>query len=101
MSLTRDDINSVAKLARLNLSEVELNKYSDELIKIFNYIERLQTIDTKGIEPMIHAFGADKTPTRADNISADSDMSFFREHFFDIAPQTEGTFFKVPKMGDK
>lgn len=66
MAITRADVENVALLARLQLSETELDRLADELAKIVSYVDHLAEVDTAGIEPMAHAvevhnvFGADE-----------------------------------------
>ena len=50
-----DDVKHVAKLARLELTEDEINKYSQQLGSILEYVEQMNEVDTTGIEPMPHA----------------------------------------------
>ncbi len=99
MTVSKDQIQSVAKLAHLNLSEDELQKYTAELDKILGYIERLNQVNTKGVEPLIHTY-SNSTPTREDEVDTTEKLNQFREDFLKIAPQTEGRFFKVPKMSE-
>jgi aspartyl-tRNA(Asn)/glutamyl-tRNA(Gln) amidotransferase subunit C len=55
MSISRADIEKVALLARLQLTEAELGTMTDELAQIVGYVDQLAEVDTKGIEPMAHA----------------------------------------------
>jgi aspartyl-tRNA(Asn)/glutamyl-tRNA(Gln) amidotransferase subunit C len=50
MALTREDVASLAHLARIALNEEELDRASDELEGILGYVDRLQEIDTDGVE---------------------------------------------------
>ena len=50
-----EEVKHVAKLARLELTEEEVNKYSQQLGSILEYVEQMNKIDTTGIEPMPHA----------------------------------------------
>lgn len=50
--LSQDDVRHIAKLCRLNLSDEEVEKFSKELTSILEYIDRLQEVDTKDIEPL-------------------------------------------------
>jgi len=50
-NLTRDDVLKLARLARLSLSEEEIERYARELTEILHYVEQLQAVDTTGIEP--------------------------------------------------
>lgn len=49
--LTRDDVLKLARLARLELSDDEIERYRDELSDILQYVEQLQSVDYKGLKP--------------------------------------------------
>lgn len=49
--LTRDDVLKLARLARLDLSDDEIERYRDELSDILQYVEQLQSVDYKGLKP--------------------------------------------------
>lgn len=51
------DVKKVAKLANLPLSEAEEEKYSDQLSKILDYIDQLDSVDTSGVEPTYNVSG--------------------------------------------
>jgi aspartyl-tRNA(Asn)/glutamyl-tRNA(Gln) amidotransferase subunit C len=53
--LTRADVEKVALLARLRLSEPELETMTGQLAQIIGYVDQLAEVDTEGIEPMAHA----------------------------------------------
>jgi aspartyl-tRNA(Asn)/glutamyl-tRNA(Gln) amidotransferase subunit C len=55
MSISRQDIEKVALLARLQLTHEELSKMTVELAQIVGYVDQLGEVDTDGIEPMAHA----------------------------------------------
>jgi aspartyl-tRNA(Asn)/glutamyl-tRNA(Gln) amidotransferase subunit C len=55
MSISRQDIEKVALLARLQLTDDELSKMTVELAQIVGYVDQLGEVDTDGIEPMAHA----------------------------------------------
>jgi aspartyl-tRNA(Asn)/glutamyl-tRNA(Gln) amidotransferase subunit C len=54
MSLTREDVAKVALLARLRLSDDELDRMTEQLGQIVGYVEQLQELNTDGVEPMAH-----------------------------------------------
>ena len=56
MKITREEVEHVAHLARLNLSEDELEKMTGQLDEILRYVDKLEELDTSGIEPTTHAF---------------------------------------------
>ncbi len=49
--LTRDDVLKLAQLARLNLSEAEVDEFTKEFGDLLTYVEQLQAVDTEGLEP--------------------------------------------------
>jgi aspartyl-tRNA(Asn)/glutamyl-tRNA(Gln) amidotransferase subunit C len=55
MSLSRADVEKVALLARLRLTESELATMTDQLAQIVGYVDQLAEVNTDGVEPMAHA----------------------------------------------
>jgi aspartyl-tRNA(Asn)/glutamyl-tRNA(Gln) amidotransferase subunit C len=55
MSISRQDIEKVALLARLQLTDDELSRMTVELAKIVGYVDQLSEVGTNGVEPMAHA----------------------------------------------
>ena len=55
MTIARDDVKKVSLLARLRLSEEDLDKMTDQLGQILQYMELLNEVDTRQVEPMAHA----------------------------------------------
>lgn len=93
MALTQEEVLKIANLARLELSASEVEKYSGQLSAILEYIEKLNKLDVKDIEPTAHAMMV-PTPFREDNLLQDET----REKSLKNAPSREGDFFKVPKV---
>ena len=93
MSLTKDEVIKIAKLARLSLTEAEIEKYSGDLNAILGYVEQLQELDTKNVEPMIGAINHQKL-LREDK-AVDSGL---QKTMLKNAPDTEATAIKVPQM---
>lgn len=56
-NLSHDDVRHIAKLARLNLSDEEVEKFSKELTTILEYVGKLQEVDTKDVEPTAQVTG--------------------------------------------
>ena len=54
--ITIKDVEHVAKLARLELSEDEKQKFTKQLGDILKYVEQMNEVDTNGVKPMAHAF---------------------------------------------
>ena len=55
MSLSREEVQKVSLLARLLLSEQDLDKMTAQLGAVLQYMELLSEVDTEGVEPMAHA----------------------------------------------
>ena len=61
MNFKKDDIKHVAELARLELSDKELDIYGKQLSDILGYIEQLQEVNTDGIEPTAQITGLENS----------------------------------------
>lgn len=94
MSLTRDDIEKIAELSRLELTESEIPVYVDSLSRIFNFVGELERAPTSGIAPMAHPLPGLAQRLRADEVS-ETDR---RDHYQQNAPQVEAGLYLVPKV---
>jgi len=94
MSLTRADIENIARLARLELTEAEIPVYVDSLSKIFAFVGELDRAPTAGIVPMAHPLPGLAQRLRADEVT-ETDR---REDFQRNAPKVEAGFYLVPKV---
>ena len=93
MKITRETVLHVAGLARLSLSEEEVETYARQLDAILEYMDQLGALDTRGVEPTEHVIPLE-TPFREDRILPSLDP----EKSLQNAPERSGTFFKVPKI---
>jgi aspartyl-tRNA(Asn)/glutamyl-tRNA(Gln) amidotransferase subunit C len=96
MGITRQDIEKVALLARLQLSDAEVDTMSSQLAQIVGYVDQLAEVDTDGVEPMAHAI-------ELQNIFEDDhvDASLSREQALANAPHHNSTGYLVPAvLGD-
>jgi aspartyl-tRNA(Asn)/glutamyl-tRNA(Gln) amidotransferase subunit C len=93
--ITVDDVKHVAKLARLSLTEDECTQFTAQLDKIIGYFDELNQVDTSGIEPMSH-------PIPVGNVLREDKIvkSPSREALMEGAPVKEGSFFRVPRIGE-
>jgi aspartyl-tRNA(Asn)/glutamyl-tRNA(Gln) amidotransferase subunit C len=87
------DIEKVARLARLELTEGEKETFGDQLEQILTYMEQLNRVDTAGVEPTSHAIPIDNV-FREDEVKP----SFQRKEVLDISPDQEDDHFKVPRI---
>lgn len=91
--LSLDDVRKVAKLARLALDDQHLHKYTGQLTAILGYVEQLRRVDVAAVEPMAHALPL-RNVLREDVIQ----QSLALDKVLQNAPDTDGEFFKVPKI---
>jgi aspartyl-tRNA(Asn)/glutamyl-tRNA(Gln) amidotransferase subunit C len=91
--LTRDEVAKVALLGRLKLSAEELDRMTDQLARILEYVEILNEVDTENVEPMAHAIELH------DVFREDVPVpSLTREDALSNAPKTDGRCFLVPQI---
>jgi aspartyl-tRNA(Asn)/glutamyl-tRNA(Gln) amidotransferase subunit C len=93
MKITRDEVKRVALLARLELSEEEENRLTEQLDSILQYMEKLGALDTANVEPLAHAVDI-ANAFRADRVTNEPQA----EALLANAPDREKTFLKVPKV---
>lgn len=93
MSLNREDVERIAHLARLGITENDVPAYAQELSKILDLVAQLQDADTEGVEPMAHPLHAEQRLRDDEVTEADQ-----REKFQTIAPATEAGLYLVPKV---
>jgi aspartyl-tRNA(Asn)/glutamyl-tRNA(Gln) amidotransferase subunit C len=93
MALTRDEVLHVATLARLSLDPAEIELFTRQLNDILAYVEKLQELDTEGIEPLAHVIPVFNV-FREDEVTTGLD----RDQALDNAPAREAGAFLVPKI---
>ena len=93
MSVTVQDVAYIAELARLRFSDPEMEKMTSELNAILHYVEKLNEIDTEGVEPLssIHdQVNVLRDDEKRESISNDDALM--------NAPDRVERFFRVPKV---
>jgi len=93
MSLTTQDVQKIARLARLAMDENEIEAARSQLSGIFTLIAEMQAVDTTGIEPMSHA--QDLSQRLRSDVVTEANQ---REAFQAIAPQVENGLYLVPQV---
>ena len=93
MSLTSDDVRRIAHLARLAVTDAEVERTQQQLNGFFSMIEAMRAVDTKGIEPMAHAVDVVQR-LREDKVTEPNQ----RELFQALAPEVENGLYLVPKV---
>lgn len=95
MSIQVNDVEHVAKLARLNLTEEERETFTGQLNAILKYAEKLNELDTEEVEPTTHVLHLSNV-MREDEVRE----SLSQEKVFRNAPEEEDGQFKVPAVLD-
>ena len=93
MTLTIEEVEHIAVLARLNLTEEEIARYREQLSAILDYAARLQTLDTSNIPPTSSVLPA-RSVLRADK----SRPGLTPEELLRNAPDAKGNQFRVPPV---
>ena len=97
MTVTRAEVEHVARLARLRLSDAEIEQMARELSAILEYVARLDELDLEGVAPTFHAASGEEAvaqPLRADEPSP----SLAQHDALENAPHHDGTHFVVPRV---
>lgn len=94
MSLTRKDVEGIAHLARLSITEAELPVYVDSLSKILSFVEQLNAAAVDAVEPMAHPLADQVQRMRPDEV-IHTDQ---REKYQRNAPRVEAGLYLVPKV---
>lgn len=96
MAISREEVEKVSLLARLRLSEPELDTLTGQLGQILQYMDLLEEADTTGVEPMAHPLEATDV-FRPDEVRASLD----REQALANAPHRDAECYRVPAvLGD-
>ena len=95
MKLSTQDVEYVAKLARLDVTDSEKEKFTAQLNDILLYIDKLNELDTTGVAPMSHAIAVTNA-FREDKVLE----SLGTQKALANAPDARGEFFRVPKVID-
>jgi aspartyl-tRNA(Asn)/glutamyl-tRNA(Gln) amidotransferase subunit C len=94
MSLTRQDVEKIAHLARLSITEQEMPVYVTSLSSIVNFVDELSRADTSGVQPMAHPLDGQHQRLRADEVT-ESDT---REKYQRNAPAVAAGLYVVPRV---
>jgi aspartyl-tRNA(Asn)/glutamyl-tRNA(Gln) amidotransferase subunit C len=97
LKISRADVERVAELAYLDLSEAELEMYRTQLDEILEYIGKLNELDTTGVQPMAQVLADDQTAdaTLRDDVAVRCDVA---AEILKQAPDPEAPYFRVPKV---
>ena len=93
MDIGTKQIEKVANLSRIKLTDEEKGIFREQLTDILGYIEKLNELDTDDVQPMAYATSL-KNVFREDK----QESSFARQEILELSPSSVNGFFKVPKV---
>ena len=93
MKISRNEVEHVARLARLALQPEELEALTGQMDAILDYVDKLNELDTEGIEPTAHAVPMENA-FREDLVKPSIGIERAQQN----APEKDGSCFKVPKV---
>ena len=94
MSLTRQDVEKIAHLARLSISEDELPVYVSALSSIVNFVDELSKVETANVAPLAHPLDGQHQRLRDDVVTE----SYNREKYQANAPSVAAGLYIVPRV---
>jgi aspartyl-tRNA(Asn)/glutamyl-tRNA(Gln) amidotransferase subunit C len=94
MSLTRQDVEKIARLARLSITEAEMPVYVTSLSSIVDFVADLSRVETDNVEPMAHPLEGQRLRLRADVVTETD----HREQYQANAPQVQAGLYVVPRV---
>ena len=93
MSISLEEVLKISRLARLHIDAEKASQYAADLSSILAWVQQMDKVDTRGVEPMAHPLDASQR-LREDKVTETNQ----REKFQAIAPCTEKGLYLVPKV---
>ena len=93
MSIERSDVEKIAHLARLEVIDADVPEYVRNLSNILDLVAQMDSVDTDNVEPMAHPM--EMAQRLREDVVTETNQ---RDHFQQIAPQTENGLYLVPKV---
>lgn len=93
MKLSRHEVESIAHLARLEISADEIPVYVDNLSRIIDFVQQLERADTEGVTPMAHPLNMTQ-PLRKDAVSETDQHALYQQN----AGAVESGLYLVPRV---
>ena len=94
MTLTRQDVEKIARLARLSITEAEMPVYVTSLSNIVDFVQELSRAETGAVEPMAHPLEGQRQRLRPDAVTE----SDHHEKYQANAPQVQAGLYVVPRV---
>ena len=93
--ITKEEVEKIAKLARLGLEEKEIEKLQKELSSVLDYFDKLKKVDTSKIEPTTHSVIVENVYREDKTVGTESDT---KNNLREAAPDKKGGFIKVKSI---
>ena len=93
--LTKDDVQKVAQLARIELSEEEVAKFQTQMSDILSYVEQLQQVNTEGVDVTAQVTGLENVSRQDDINACEEDI---RKEALNEAPELTANLIKVKSV---
>lgn len=93
MKLSRHEVESIAHLARLEISADEIPVYVDNLSRIIDFVQQLERADTEGVAPMAHPLNMTQ-PLRKDEVTETDQHALYQQN----AGAVESGLYLVPRV---
>ena len=97
--ISKDDIQKLADLARIEVSEKEIEGLQEDLERILAYVEQLNRAETSDVEPLAHVIGIENVMRR--DAPGESVVASDAAELLEAAPVTEKGFLKVRSVWNK
>lgn len=91
--LSKEEVQHIAKLARLGLSQEEIGKFQKELSSILDYFEKLKKVNVAKVEPMSHSVSLENVSRKDEGIKNPAS-----EKILKLVPQTQDGYLKVKSI---
>jgi len=93
--ISKKEVEHIAKLARLGLTEEEITKFQRELSAILDYIEKLKEVDVTGVEPTSHSILVENIMRKDEE---NEELKIKNEKLLKLAPETKNGYLKVKSI---
>jgi aspartyl-tRNA(Asn)/glutamyl-tRNA(Gln) amidotransferase subunit C len=93
VSIERSHVKNIAYLARIQVTDHQLDKITEDLSRILDFVDQLQSVSTEGVKPLAHPLDMVQR-LRTDEVTEENQ----RQAFQAIAPATEAGLYLVPKV---
>ena len=97
MALTKKEVEKIAGLARLGISEEEKEKFTEDLSLVIGYVQKLSEVNVEKVEPMTGGTNLENV-VRKDDEKKDIANDEMKADILNAAPNKENSYFKVPSI---